>query len=76
MGETPNGVRVGLVYTPAELRRRGYATSCVSRLTQLLLDSGKKYCCLYADLANPASNRIYEKVGYRPVCDGEFWRFD
>ena len=76
VGETVNGARLGPVYTPPNLRRRGYATSCVAALTRLLLDSGNAYCFLYADLANPTSNGIYRQIGYRPVCDSQIWRFD
>lgn len=68
-GKTTNGVRVNFVYTPENLRRRGYANACVAALTELLLDEGNKYCCLYTDLANSTSNRIYQQIGYRPVCD-------
>ena len=75
-GETVSGVRVGMVYTPPEFRGRGYATSCVAALTKRLLDSGKSYCFLAADLANPTSNGIYREIGYRPVCDSQTWHFD
>ncbi len=68
-GRTSNGVRIGPVYTPPEQRRRGYATAAVSALTAQLLAAGNSYCCLYTDLANPTSNRIYGHIGYRPVCD-------
>jgi predicted GNAT family acetyltransferase len=68
-GKTANGVRVNLVYTPRELRSRGYATACVSALTEVLLAQGNRYCCLYTNLANPVSNRLYQRIGYRPVCD-------
>ncbi len=66
---TRHGATVGLVYTPPELRRRGYATSCVAALSQHLLDSGYRFCTLFTDLANPTSNDIYQQIGYRPVCD-------
>ena len=66
---TSNGITVNLVYTPPELRRRGYATACVAGLSQLLLDSGWKFCALFTDLSNPTSNHIYQRIGYRPVCD-------
>jgi hypothetical protein len=73
-GKTPNGIRVNLVYTPPALRSRGYATAAVATLTRRLLEDGNRYCCLYTDLANPISNRIYHGIGYRPVCDvGEYW---
>jgi len=68
-GQTPNGVRVGPVYTPPEARRRGYATATVAALTHRLLDAGNRYCCLYTDVANPTSNHIYRDIGYRPLCD-------
>jgi len=64
-----NGIGVSLVYTPPELRGRGYATACVASLSQSLLDSGWKFCALLTDLSNPTSNRIYQRIGYTPVCD-------
>lgn len=68
-GETPNGARIGPVYTPPSRRGGGYATACVATLSQRTLDRGKRFCFLYTDLANPTSNRIYERIGYRPVTD-------
>jgi predicted GNAT family acetyltransferase len=64
---TRHGITVSGVYTPPALRRRGYATSCVAALSQLLLDEGYAYCTLYTDLANPTSNHIYQEIGYRPI---------
>ena len=75
-GDTAHGIRIGSVYTPPALRGKGYATSCVAALTQRMLDSSKRFCCLYTDLANPTSNRIYQKVGYEPVCDFQDWFFE
>jgi predicted GNAT family acetyltransferase len=72
---TPHGAAVAFVYTPPEHRSRGYATSCVAELTQRQLDAGAAFCCLYTDLANPTSNAIYARIGYRPVCDSEWWEF-
>ena len=66
---TENGMSVGGVYTPPELRGKGYATSCVAELSRHILQSGKKFCTLYTNLANPTSNQIYMKMGYKPVCD-------
>ena len=68
-GPTARGVRINLVYTPQELRRRGYASACVAVLSQLLLDSGRTFCFLYADRANPTSNGIYQQIGYQKVAD-------
>jgi GNAT superfamily N-acetyltransferase len=66
---TPHGVRINFVYTPPEYRRRGYASGCVAALTQQLLNEGLTFCCLYADVANPTSNRIYQTLGYQATCD-------
>jgi len=72
---TTNGVSVNLVYTPPEYRGRGYATACVASLSRHLLDSGFSFCALFADFANPTSNHVYKKIGYRPICDFVEWRF-
>ena len=60
---------VGLVYTPPYFRGKGYATSCVAAVSQFGLDRGFTKCVLYTDLANPISNSIYMKIGYKPICD-------
>jgi uncharacterized protein len=61
--------RIGLVYTPPEYRQKGYATACMAALSQKLLDQGCLCCYLLTDLANPTSNHIYSKIGYRSVSD-------
>ena len=73
-GPTPNGIRIGPVYTPPELRGHGYATALTAELSQRLLDGrlyegGRRFCFLYTDLANPTSNAIYERIGYRRVAE-------
>ncbi|HET8555849.1 MAG TPA: GNAT family N-acetyltransferase [Gaiellaceae bacterium] len=68
-GPTPNGIRIGPVYTPPELRGRGYATAVTAELSQRQLDGGRSFCFLYTDLANPTSNAIYERIGYRRVAE-------
>jgi predicted GNAT family acetyltransferase len=69
------GSSVSLVYTPPEHRRKGYASAVVARLSQHLLDSGYEYCTLFTDLANPTSNKIYMRIGYKPVCDFDMYHF-
>jgi uncharacterized protein len=68
-GETPNGIRIGPVYTPPADRGHGYASALVAAVSQAQLDAGRRFCFLYADLANPTSNKIYQAIGYRPVTD-------
>jgi uncharacterized protein len=74
-GPTPHGIRVGPVYTPPELRGRGYATACVAQLSQILLDEGRQFVFLFTDLSNPTSNHIYQEIGYRPICDINLYAF-
>lgn len=74
-GPTPNGIRIGPVYTPQEYRGKGYASACTAAISQLMLDEGRHFCFLYTDLANPTSNKIYQQIGYTPVCDVDVIRF-
>jgi predicted GNAT family acetyltransferase len=74
-GRTPNGIRIGPVYTPPERRGRGYGSALTAALTARLLGSGLRFCFLYTDLANPTSNSIYQRIGYRPVSDVDLWTF-
>ncbi len=62
-------VRVGSVYTPPELRGRGYASAVTAAASQRALDTGAEEVLLYTDLANPVSNSIYQHLGYRPAED-------
>jgi predicted GNAT family acetyltransferase len=73
---TPNGMRIGPVYTPPELRGRGYASALVAQVSQSQLDAGRRFCFLYTDLANPTSNKIYVDLGYERVCDSLQIGFD
>lgn len=61
--------RLGPVYTPPELRRRGYASSAVAAASRRALAEGGRRCALFTDLSNPTSNKIYDDVGYRRIAD-------
>ena len=74
-GETPSGARIGPVYTPPRYRRHGYASALTAALSRQMLDRGKRWCCLYTNLANPTSNHIYGEIGFRPVCDVSDYEF-
>ncbi|MFZ7132177.1 MAG: GNAT family N-acetyltransferase [Eubacteriales bacterium] len=67
--EIINGRCIGMVYTPPYFRKSGYASSCVAQSSQRVLDMGYKYVSLFTDLSNPISNSIYQKIGYKPICD-------
>ncbi|HEX2907229.1 MAG TPA: GNAT family N-acetyltransferase [Phototrophicaceae bacterium] len=75
-GPTPNGIRIAPVYTPPELRGRGYASAGTAAVSQWLLDQGRKFVFLYTDLSNPISNHVYQNIGYEAVGDVDEYRFN
>ncbi|MFF5280657.1 GNAT family N-acetyltransferase [Streptomyces sp. NPDC013171] len=61
--------RVHLVYTPPAERGRGYAAGATEAVSRAALDAGAPQVLLFTDLANPTSNALYQRLGYRPVTD-------
>lgn len=68
-------VRVASVYTPAPLRGRGYAGAVTAEVSRAALASGADEVVLFTDLANPTSNGLYQRIGYRPVGDFAVYDF-
>lgn len=61
--------RVAPVWTPPELRRRGYGTAVTAACTLDALQRGAVDVVLYTDRANHTSNDIYQQLGFRAVHD-------
>ena len=74
-GPVAGVVRIGPVYTPDGLRRRGYAGTAVAAASRRALTAGATRCALFTDLSNPTSNKIYAEVGYRRFADWEEHEF-
>ena len=72
---TPNGIRIGPVYTPPAHRRQGSAAAVTAATTRLMLDRGYRFTCLYTDAANATANHVYESIGYEFVADSMQYRF-
>ncbi|MGP3968912.1 GNAT family N-acetyltransferase [Streptomyces sp. 6N223] len=68
--------RIYAVYTPPEHRGRGYAAAVTVEATRRALSRGAAEMVLFTDVANPTSNAIYQRIGYRPVHDRVELRFD
>lgn len=68
-------VRVGPVYTPVEARRHGYGGGVTHAASRAALDAGHRVV-LFTDLANPTSNALYPRLGYRPVTDRATFVFE
>ncbi|MFI1734308.1 GNAT family N-acetyltransferase [Streptomyces acidicola] len=69
MPEVAGQVRVAPVYTPAALRGRGYAGAVTAEVSRAALAKGADEVLLFTDLANPTSNGLYQRIGYRRVQD-------
>jgi RimJ/RimL family protein N-acetyltransferase len=64
---------IASVFTPAPLRMKGYAGSVTAAVVEHVLGEGRTMACVNTDLSNPSSNRCYEKIGFKPVCDLAFY---
>jgi GNAT superfamily N-acetyltransferase len=62
-------IRMQTVYTPPARRGRGYAGAATTVATRTALDTGATAVVLVTDQANPTSNALYQRLGYRPVED-------
>jgi predicted GNAT family acetyltransferase len=64
----PDSVQLGGIYTPPELRNRGFARAAVVGALLVARDRGASRAVLFAE--NPSAIRCYEGVGFRRV--GEY----
>lgn len=67
--------RIGPVYTLPEFRRHGYGAAVTAACTQDALDCGACQVVLFTDEANPTSNTIYQRIGFRALDDRLILRF-
>jgi predicted GNAT family acetyltransferase len=67
--------RIGPVYTPPDCRRHGYGAAATAACTQDALDHGASQVVLFTDQANPTSNGVYQRIGFRPRDDRSILRF-
>ncbi|MER5990524.1 GNAT family N-acetyltransferase [Streptomyces viridosporus] len=68
-------VQVDVVYTPAHLRGRGYAGAVTAEVSRAALAAGARDVVLFADLSNPTSNALYQRLGYRMLADWAVYDF-
>ncbi|MZD10265.1 GNAT family N-acetyltransferase [Streptomyces sp. SID5785] len=66
-------VRVAPVYTPPTLRGRGYGGAVTAEISRAAREAGTPEVLLFTDLANPTSNGLYQRLGYRPLRDFAVW---
>ncbi|WP_020523996.1 GNAT family N-acetyltransferase [Catelliglobosispora koreensis] len=68
-------VRINYVYTPSFLRGRGYASALTAHIGQSILDRGHE-AMLYADAANPVSNKIYQRIGFELLDETAYFQVE
>jgi predicted GNAT family acetyltransferase len=61
--------RIGPVFTPLPRRGHGYGSAVTAAAAELARRGGTPDVVLFADLANPTSNAIYQQIGFEPVAD-------
>lgn len=67
----PDTARLSAVFTAPDARRQGWASALVAELSRRLMLHGaddprpRRACFLSTDAANPVSNAIYERIGFR-----------
>ena len=66
-GPAAGASRIGPVYTPPEHRGHGYASAVTAAATARALAAGARDVVLFTDVAADVPNRIYARIGYRPV---------
>lgn len=71
---TTNVTRVGIVYTPPEHQRRGYAAAVTAAITHRILAEGRA-AMLLTQLSNPTSNAVYRSIGYEAIDEELVYRF-
>ncbi|MET0450462.1 MAG: GNAT family N-acetyltransferase [Mycobacterium sp.] len=61
--------RIGPVYTPPDRRGHGYGAAVTTAAVRYAHRDGARDVVLFADDANPVSNRIYRRIGFVPVAE-------
>jgi RimJ/RimL family protein N-acetyltransferase len=67
--EVAGVTRVTDVYTLPGHRRHGYGGAVTTAVSRAALAAGAKAVVLFTDVANPTSNALYQRLGYRPIGD-------
>lgn len=67
--------RIAPVYTLPQHRGNGYGSAVTAAAAGWARQAGAKQVVLFTDLANPVTNVIYPRIGFRPVLDAVEFAF-
>jgi len=60
---------IGGFVTEKGQRNKGYASAFLYDLTEMVFNEGFEKCGLVSDATNPASNKVFKRVGYVPIYE-------
>jgi ribosomal protein S18 acetylase RimI-like enzyme len=73
--QSRNGGSIGYVYTPPELRGRGYGGAATAAVAARFFAQRKGVAWLYVDMKNTQAQHCYARIGFKPVCgSGKYLR--
>jgi hypothetical protein len=67
--ETRDAAAIGILFTPAPFRERGYATAAVASFSRHLLERGMTHSYFCLDPSNVVADAISHRLGYAVVQD-------
>ena len=65
----PETVQIGAVWTPPELRGRGYARAVVAGALRTAASEGARRAVLFTGESNTPARQTYQGLGFRRVGD-------
>ncbi|MEU3602202.1 GNAT family N-acetyltransferase [Streptomyces sp. NPDC006798] len=68
-------VQIDPVYTPAHLRGHGYAAAATAAACETARAEGATGLVLFTDAANPTSNALYHRLGFRVLDEWAVYDF-
>lgn len=71
---TAHGISINFVYVPQEARGHGHGKAVTAALGQYLLEQGRRYCFILADVADRRSNQVYQSIGGRTLGELFQWK--
>lgn len=74
-GRTNHGIRISSVFTPKELRGRGYASIAVATVCEEQFNSGSSFVTLLTQEGDPAE-RVYERLGFEKIGERFYYMLE
>lgn len=69
INDNENDPMLGNLFTKKDERNKGFAYSLLHTVTEGLLQNGYEKCGLVSDVMNPASNKVFINIGYKPTYE-------